>query len=390
MVKIKEWADNNLKGDKVIWAVVFALSLIGILVVYSSIGTLAYKRATSPERLIITHTFHVFIGFAAMWFAHKVNYRYYARLSQFALWISIPLLIFTFTNGVTLNDAARWIQIPFINTSFQPSDFASLALIVNLASMLARRQQNIDDIKEALLPILIWTGAICCLIALTNLSSAVLLLITCMLIMFIGRVPMKYLALLVFVGVFFGAIGLKFGVRSETAKHRISSFIDGTELPFQAKHALIAMATGGVTGKGPGNSDQRNILPHPYSDFVFAIVIEEYGMIGGIIIIGLYLLLLHRGMKAAYNSERAFGGLLSAGLSFDLVCQAMVNMGVVVGLGPITGQPLPLISMGGTSMVFTGLSIGIILSVSRGEHEETSSVTSNDKQGSKNFVTEVA
>lgn len=368
--RIKLWADSNLKGDKVIWAVVFALSLISILVVYSSIGTLAYKRTVSPERLIITHTFHVVIGLAAMWFAHKVDYRYYSRLSKIGLWVSIPLLIFTFTNGVTLNDAARWIQIPVINTSFQPSDFAGLALIVNLASMLAKRQQNIDDIKESLIPILFWCGTICGLIALTNFSTAVLLLLTCMLIMFIGRVPAKYLAMLIFVGVLFGALGLKYGVRAETAMSRITSFIEGKELPFQAKHARIAVASGGITGKGPGNSDQRNILPHPYSDFIFAIVIEEYGIVGGITIVALYLILLHRGMKAAYNSERAFGGLLSAGLSFDLVCQAMVNMGVVVGLGPITGQPLPLVSMGGTSMVFTGLALGIILSVSRGEQDD--------------------
>jgi cell division protein FtsW len=294
------------------------------------------------------------------------------------------LLIYTFTNGVTLNDAARWIQVPIVG-SFQPSDFASLALIVNLASMLSKRQQNIDDIKESLIPILFWCGMICGLIALTNLSTAVLLLITCMLIMFIGRVPTKYLAMLVFVGLLFGALAIKFGSRGETAKSRITNFINGTELPFQAKHARIAVATGGVVGKGPGNSDQRNILPHPYSDFVYAIVIEEYGMLGGIVVLALYLLLLHRGMKASYNSERAFGGLLSAGLCFDLVCQAMVNMGVVVGLGPITGQPLPLISMGGTSMVFTGLSIGIVLSVSRGEQdrawsEQTGEVKEKDKE----------
>lgn len=374
MERIKTWADKNLQGDKVIWAVVFALSLISILVVYSSIGTLAYKRSESPEHGLIKHTFHVFIGLAAMWFAHKIDYRYYSRLSKVALWVSIPLLIYTFTNGVTLNDAARWIQVPLVG-SFQPSDFASLALIVNLASMLSKRQQNIDDIKESLIPILFWCGIVCGLIALTNMSTAVLLLLTCMLIMFIGRVPTKYLAMLMFVGVLFGALAFEFGVRGGTVRNRITDYIGFVkgekELPFQAKHARIAVATGGVAGKGPGNSDQRNILPHPYSDFVYAIVIEEYGMIGGITVIVLYLILLHRGMKAAYNSERAFGGLLSAGLCFDLVCQAMVNMGVVVGLGPITGQPLPLISMGGTSMVFTGLSIGIVLSVSRGERVET-------------------
>ena len=379
MNKFKTWADENLQGDRVIWAVVFALSLISILVVYSSIGTLAFKRTESPESFLIKHTFTVLIGLAAMWFAHRVDYRYYSKLSKFALWISIPLLIYTFTNGVTINDAARWIHVPIIG-SFQPSDFASLALIVNLASMLSKRQQNIDDIKESLIPILFWCGIICGLIALTNLSTAVLLFLTCMLIMFIGRVPTRYLAMLVFVGILFGALAVKFGVRGETARNRITNFMNGNELPFQAKHARIAVATGGIAGKGPGNSDQRNILPHPYSDFVYAIVIEEYGMIGGVIVLILYLVLLHRGMKAAYNSDKAFGGLLSAGLSFDLVCQALVNMGVVVGLGPITGQPLPLVSMGGTSMVFTGLAVGIILSVSRGDRAQEWSQNPNEKE----------
>ena len=369
MNKIKEWADKNLQGDKVIWAAVFGLSLISILVVYSSIGTMAYRKSTTPELILIKHTFHIFIGLAAMWLAHKIDYRFYSRLSKIALWISIPLLIYTFTNGVSINDASRWIALPIVG-SFQPSDFASLALIIHIDSMLSKRQQNIDDFKEALIPILMWCGLICGLIALTNLSTAILLLATCFLIMFIGRVPVKYLAMLVLVGILAGAAAIQFGVRGQTAKNRITNFIEGKELPFQAKHARIAVATGGVVGKGPGNSDQRNILPHPYSDFVYAIVIEEYGMIGGIVVLALYLILLHRGMKAAYNSERAFAGLLSAGLSFDLVCQAMVNMGVVVGLGPITGQPLPFISMGGTSMVFTGLSVGIILSVSRGERDE--------------------
>jgi cell division protein FtsW len=392
MKKFKEWSDKNLQGDPVIWAVVFALSIVSILVVYSSIGTLAYKRTVSPEMILIKHTFMVFLGLAAMWLAHKVDYRYYSRISRLALWVSVPLLIYTFTNGTTINDAARWISIPIIG-SFQPSDFASLALIINLASMLSKKQQNIDDIRESLIPILIWSGVICGLIALTNLSTAVLLFATCMLIMFIGRVPVKYLAMLVLVGLLAGAVALKFGVRGETAKNRILSFVNGSELPFQAKHARIAVATGGVFGKGPGNSDQRNILPHPYSDFVYAIVIEEYGIIGGVIVLILYIILLHRGMKAAYNSERAFGGLLSAGLSFDLVCQAMVNMGVVVGLGPITGQPLPLVSMGGTAMVFAGLSVGIILSVSRGEQEEHWGQQSEDEEkekGTKNVEAKAA
>jgi cell division protein FtsW len=383
MKKFKEWADKNLQGDRVIWAVVFALSLISILVVYSSIGTLAYKRSSSTESYLLKHTFTVFLGLAAMWVAHKIDYRYYSKVSRLALWVSVPLLLYTFKFGNNWHDAARTITLPIINTSFRPSDLASLALIINLASMLSKKQQNIEDIKEALIPVLIWCGVICGLIALTNLSTAILLFATCMLIMFIGRMPVKYLAMLVLVGLLSGAAALKFGTRGTTALNRITAFINNDELPFQAKHGRIAVATGGFIGKGPGKSEQRNILPNPYDDFVYAIVIEEYGMIGGIVVLVLYLILLHRGMKAAYNSERAFGGLLSAGLSFDLVCQAMVNMGVVVGLGPITGQPLPLISMGGTAMVFTGLSVGIILSVSRGEQEQNWGQATTEKFSEK-------
>lgn len=380
MKKIKTWVDEHLHGDPVIWAVVFALSLISILVVYSATGTLAFKRMSNPETYLFKHTMLLGVGLVAMWFAHKVDYRYYSKISRLALWVSVPLLLYTFTDGMSLNDASRWIMVPVINASFQPSDLASLALITSLASMLSKRQQNIADFKESLIPILIWCGVICGLIALTNLSSAILLFLTCMLIMFIGRVPMKYLAMLVFVGALSGVAALKFGVRAETAKNRMESFIQGKELPFQAQHARIAVATGGITGKGPGMSQQRNILPHPYSDFVYAIIIEEYGMIGGIVVLVLYLVLLSRGMKGVYNSERAFGGLLSAGLSFALVLQAMVNMGVVVGLGPITGLPLPMVSMGGTSLLFTGLSVGIILSVSRGEVDKNWGSKDNNKE----------
>ncbi|HMQ00849.1 MAG TPA: FtsW/RodA/SpoVE family cell cycle protein, partial [Cyclobacteriaceae bacterium] len=289
MTKIKAWADENLQGDRVIWAVVFSLALISILVVYSSIGTLAYKRMVSPESYLLKHTFMIVLAFTAMWTAHKIDYRFYSKLSRIGLWLSVPLLIFTFTNGTTLNDASRWITVPFINATFQPSDFASLVLIINVASMLSKRQQNIESLQEALIPILTWVGVICGLIALTNFSSAIMLLITCILIMFIGRVPVKYIFTLVMIGLLAGAVAFKVGVRGETAKNRVIDFIEGKELPFQAKHARIAVATGGITVKGPGQSDQRNILPHPYSDFVYAIVIEEYGIIGGVIVLVLYL-----------------------------------------------------------------------------------------------------
>lgn len=378
MNTVKEWAYRNLKGDPMIWFIVFVLSMLSILVVYSATGSLAYKmKGGDTEYYLLKHSFLVMLSLVAMWIAHKLDYRYYSRISRFVLWISVPLLLYTWHFGDTLNDASRWITIPFINQRFQPSDLAKLALLVTLASMLSKRQKNIKDFQQAIIPMLIWIGIICGLIAMTNISTAILLFVTCMLVLFIGRVPVKYLALLVLIGAISGTISLSVGQRAGTAISRVESFFEEDEVPFQAKQAYIAIATGGLTGKGPGQSDQRNYLPHSSSDFVFAIILEEYGLVGGLFVLFLFLALLYRGMKAAAESDRAYGGLLSAGLSFALVMQAMVNMGVAVGLGPITGLPLPLISMGGTSQLFAGLAIGIILSVSRGEIDDIGSPIAN-------------
>lgn len=376
---IKEWVDKNLKGDPVIWVIVILLSILSIFVVYSATGTLAYKNlGGNTEHYLLRHGSLVILSLVGMWAAHQIDYRYYANISRFALIISVPLLIFSWQFGTTYNEASRWIMIPIINKTFQPSDLAKLALITQLASMLAQRQQNIKDFKESLIPILLWCGLICGLIAMTDLSSAALLLVTCMILLFIGRVPMKYLVMLTFVGLIAGAIAFSVGERRETAISRIQDFLDPEEIPFQAKQSYIAIATGGFIGKGPGNSVRRNNLPHSYSDFIFAIIVEEYGIIGAGLVILLYLGLLYRGLLTATKSERAFGGLLSAGLSLALVMQAMVNIGVAVGLLPITGLPLPLVSMGGTSLIVTGLSIGIILSVSRGEKDNFSNKKTNN------------
>ncbi|MFN3404720.1 MAG: FtsW/RodA/SpoVE family cell cycle protein [Cytophagaceae bacterium] len=373
MTAAKDWMQRNLKGDPVIWGIIFCLSLISIAVVYSAIGSLAYKRMHgNTEHYLIKHSFLVFLGLGCMWIAHKLDYKYYSRLSRLGLIISIPLLALTYATGDNINGAVRWLTIPLINQSFQPSDFAKLSLIANLASMLAKRQANIDDFKESFLPIIFWTGGICGLIALSNLSTAVLLFATCMLLMFIGRVPMKYLFMLVVVGLFAVTVGLALGQRLGTAISRVDKFLFSKEVQFQAEQSYKAIATGLVFGKGPGQSVQGDFLPHGYSDFIYSIIIEEYGMIGGVIVLFLYLALLYRSMLTVTKSDKAFGGLLSAGLSFSLVIQAMINMGVAVGLGPITGQPLPLLSMGGTSMLFTGISLGIILSVSRGDRTEGS------------------
>lgn len=376
---IKRWVDNNLKGDPVIWAIVIVLSILSVWAVYSATGTLAYKKmGGNTEHYLLRHGLLIILSLVAMWAAHQVDYRYYAKISRYALWISVPLLIFSWQFGTSLNEASRWITIPIINKTFQPSDLAKLALITQLASMLARRQQNIKDFKESLVPILLWCGLICGLIAMTDLSTAGLLMVTCGILLFVGRVPVKYLVMLTFVGLIAGSIAFSIGQRRETAISRIQDFINPEEIPFQAKQSFIAIASGGITGKGPGNSIRRNQLPHSYSDFIYAIIVEEWGIIGGALVIMLYLGLLYRGMLTATKSERAFGGLLSAGLSLALVLQAMVNIGVAVGLLPITGLPLPLVSMGGTSLLFTGLSVGIILSVSRGEIDEFSNKKTND------------
>ena len=367
MNEVKNWAYRNLKGDPVIWFIVLILSLFSILVVYSATGSLAYKMMDgNTEYYLIKHSVLVVVSLLAIWVAHRIDYRYYSKISRLVLWLSVPLLIFTWLFGNNINEASRWLTIPVINQAFQPSDLAKLALLVPLASLLSKRQKSIDDFQRAIVPMLFWIGLICGLIALTNFSSAILLFLTCMLVLFIGRVPMKYLAMLVVICASFGSVAFLVGQRGGTAISRVEDFVKN-ETPYQAKQAYIAIASGGIIGKGPGQSDQRNFLPHPYSDFIYAIILEEYGMVGGILILFLYLALLYRGMKAAEQNEKAYGGLLSAGLSFALVIQALVNMGVAVGLGPVTGLTLPFISMGGTSQLFAGLALGIILSVSRGE-----------------------
>ncbi|HAS43401.1 MAG TPA: cell division protein FtsW [Microscillaceae bacterium] len=364
------WFDRNLQGDKFIWMVIIALAAISVLVVYSATGTIAYKNQQGSTHYLVKHSILVFTSLIAIWVTHRIDYRYYSRLSRVALLISVPLLIVSWQFGSKINEASRWITIPIINQSFQTSDLAKLALLATLASMLAKRQRSIDDFKDAIMPILFWVGIICGLIGLTDISSALLLFATCLVLMFIGRVPINYLILLVVVGFISISASLYMGQRAGTFRSRIAAKYTSSEIPFQAQQSYIAIATGGITGVGAGNSVQRNFLPNPYSDFIFAIIIEEYGLLGGLVVLVLYLVLLYRGMLVVANSKRPFGGILSAGLVFSIVIQALINMAVSVGLVPITGMPMPLLSMGGTSLLFTGIALGIVLSISRGEVDE--------------------
>lgn len=367
----RDWAKENLKGDRQIWWIVLFLSILSVLVVYSATGTIAYQKMEgNTEMYLFKHGILVIAALACMYVAHRYSYVHYARLSKFGMWLSVPLLIWAYFNGTNLNDASRWITIPVINQTFQPSDLAKLALISNLAAMLAKRQR-VKYEPQVLVNMIGWIGIICALIVLTNTSTAILLGVTCFLLMFIGRVPVKYLVGMVVFCVVVGGIALYLGQRFDTVKGRLERFGNTEKIDYQVEQSYIALANGGVQGQGPGNSHQRNFLPHPYSDFIFAIIVEEYGLWGGLLTIGAYIWLLARGMRAIQKSTRPFGGLLSAGLTFSIVLQAMINMSVAVGLVPVTGLPLPLLSMGGTSLLFTGIAIGIVLSVSRDEADES-------------------
>ena len=379
---------KHIKGDRTIWIVVIFLYLVSILAVYSSTGTLAYRfREGNTEYYLIKHMVIILLGLGLMFLAHRVKYTYYSRISQLALVIAIPLLLFTLLRGTTIHEASRWITLPIINVSFQSSDLAKLAIIMYLARLLTRKQSIIKDFNSAFLPLILPVMLVCGLIMPANLSTALVLFVTCVVLMFIGRVRFKYILALTGISLA-GAVlfiviisAMPEGGRVGTWQSRVDTFLgkEGQDT-YQTDQAKIAIATGGVIGKLPGNSTQRNFLPQAYSDFIYAIIIEEYGLAGGFLVLLFYMILLYRGVRVAHKSPGTFGALLAAGLSFSLVFQAMVNMAVAVNLVPVTGQPLPLVSMGGTSLWFTSLAIGIILSVSRTiEQEEEIENNTNGK-----------
>ncbi|WP_317164040.1 FtsW/RodA/SpoVE family cell cycle protein [Cryomorpha ignava] len=376
---MKQLIAQYLRGDRVIWMVCLILGLVSILAVYSSISSLAYKYTEGNTfYYLFKHGIMLITGFVIMYFVHKINYRYFSRLSQIAIWLAAILLILTLLLGVNLNDASRWIKIPLINQNFQTSDFAKIALIAYVARMLTLRKEFFHSFKEGLLPILIPIVIICGLILPANFSTAAMLFMVCVTLLFVGGIPFKHLVMV------FAIAGAGFALllvlstsfpdllpRVETWKTRLLSYESGdSEANYQVEHAMMAIQSGGVFPTGPGTGDSRNYLPHPYSDMIFAFIIEEYGtIIGGCGLLLLYLIFLYRALRLARKCERNFGSLLVIGMSFLIAFQAFINMGVAVSLLPVTGQPLPLVSMGGTSIWFTCIAVGMILSVSRSVYE---------------------
>lgn len=369
---VQAWFARNLKGDPVLWGVAVFLLGSGVLVVYSASVMESYLEYNGDtEYLLYKQIQAAIMAFIVMYVVHRMPYTKFVVFSRLGVWVSVILLLFTFFKGVSVNDAARWVEIPLIKQRFQPSELAKVALIAHLALVLARRFKTSYTMESMAEPIFM-IGLVCALIFRSNISTAALLGATCFMMMYVGRVPVRYLmsTLAIFLIASGFLVVLKLGQRGSTAESRIEQFMNKDKVAYQASHSFIAMARGGVFGEGVAKSRQRRYLPHSNSDFVFAIVVEEYGTIGAILMIGAFLLLLYRGMRAIEKPKRPYGGLLSAGLTFSIVFQAFATMAVTVGLLPVTGQTLPFVSKGGTSMLFTGLAMGIILSVSRGELEE--------------------
>lgn len=398
---------KRTKGDRYIWGIVIFLAVTSLLVVYSATGSLAYKMYKGNTEIYLFKQFvFIIVGVIVVHFAHRINYTIYSRIALYLFLLSIPLMVFTYFFGATINDGSRWIKLPIINLTFQTSDLAKLGLFMYMSRQLSRKQEVIKDFKKGFLPLIVPLGIICMLIAPANLSTALLTGATGLLLMFIGRTSIKHIlatigiALIPVVILVSLAVGTYDGgkanpagqsvVVSEIKSHgrigtwinRVQDFIyaDEAETPYQVQQAKIAIAKGGIIGVGPGNSEAKNFMPHPYSDMIYAVILEEYGVIGGGIIIFIYLIFLLRCIRVFRKCPFAFGAFLALGLSFSLVIQAMANMAVAVNLVPVTGVTLPLVSMGGSSFLFTCASIGIILSVARNvEQSEGEQKPSVDK-----------
>lgn len=380
---------HKLRGDRVIWMTVLFLGLISLLAVYSSISSLAFKReGGSTLHFLFKHGLMLASGGAIMYYASTLRYTYYSRLSMLAIPVTAGLLLLTLLLGSNINDASRWITIPIINQSFQTSDLAKVVLVVYLARVIAKQKDLEWTLRDVVVKLMVPVGAICGLILPANFSTAALLFLISVLIMFIGQVPVRHLFVVLGSAVFAFVLLLLIAKsqpgllpRLDTWVARLESFGSAdSDANYQVEHAKIAIASGGLLPNGPGSGASRNWLPHPYSDMIYAFIIEEYGsIIGGLGLLLLYLILLFRSVRIAGRVEKPFGALAAVGLSLMLVLQAMINMAVAVNLVPVTGQPLPLVSMGGTSIWFTSLAVGIVLSVSRSLEEPLSNTTDEQR-----------
>ena len=376
---------NNIKGDRIIWAIAALLAIFSFLPVYSAASNLAYIGGGSTTfSYFIKHFVHLFLGFSIIYGVHKIPYRYFRGLSMVMIPVVLVLLLVTMLQGSTIGgaNASRWIRVPIVGFTFQPSTLAALVLMVFVARYLSKIKDDVITFKESILPLWLPVFIVLALVLPANFSTAALIFSMVILLTFLGGYPLKYLAIIIGTGIvvlmFFVLTAKAFPNlmpnRVDTWTSRVSSYMDteATQEAYQIEKAKIAIATGGIQGLGPGKSIQKNFLPQSSSDFIFAIIIEEYGLIGGISLLFLYLWLMFRIVIVAQNSDTVFGKLLTVGVGIPIVFQALVNMGVAVELFPVTGQTLPLISSGGTSIWVTCLALGIVLSVSAKRDAEKS------------------
>jgi cell division protein FtsW len=383
---------SYLKGDRVIWMVALFLCTLSVLAVYSAVSSLVWKaEGGSSAGVLIKHISMLGLGMAFMYITHLLPLTFFSRIGQVMIWVVIPLLVFTLFFGSNINNADRWIRIPGIGLTFQTSDLAKLVLIIYVARQLTVKRQMLDDFKKGVLPIVIPIAIVCALVLPANFSTAALIGFVCFLMLVFGGVPWKHLFKLIAVGV--GLIVLIIGIgelgpekllpRYSTWKNRLvgkevqAGAIDDSK--YQIELAQYAIYEGGIIPKGPGSGTSRNFLPHPYSDMIYAFIIEEYGSIlGGALVMLMYVIFLFRVIRISIRSPKYFGGLTALGLGLVISIQAFINMGVAVNLFPTTGQPLPLVSMGGTSIVFVAIMFGVILSISKMD-EENADVDQNDE-----------
>lgn len=374
---------SKLKGDKGIWSFVALLALFSFMPVFSASSNLAYLGRGTGNTLgyLVKHLGHIGCGFLIIYYVHKVPYHYFRSISKWLLPIVWVVLAITMIKGTVIGgaNASRWLQIPVVGISFQPSAFAALVLFVYVARYLSKTRQEpidfVESFKELWLPVFVTL----IFILPSNFSTTALIFSMIIMLVFIGKYPVKYIGFIIGMGIlsltFFVLLAKAFPDafknRVHTWESRVESFINDKpgEDDYQIEKAKIAIASGKIYGLGPGKSVQKNFLPQSSSDFIFAIIVEEYGLLGGLGVLALYLLLLFRFVIASHKAKTMFGKLVVVGLGFPIIFQAMINMAVAVELLPVTGQTLPLISSGGTSIWMTCIALGIIIGVTKKDEE---------------------
>ena len=384
-----------LKGDRVIWIITLLMLAFSLVSVYSFVPILVKIEGGTPLKYLLKHFAYIIIAFLAMFWLHKKDPKYFYKISKFGYYIAIGLLLFTFFFGTRVNDAGRWIRIPFVGLTFQSSDFAKLALILTVSRLLVRKKDLLNNWKEGFWPIMIPIFVICGLIVKDNFSTAAILFMICLTILFVGKVPFGKLAIVIGGGILF--LSLVIGLhkiapqlnllpRYETWENRIVNMSEGENdimANAQALNAQLAIYNGGITGQGVGDGKLKEWLPEAYADFYYSSFVEEFGSIASIILVLLYMILLFRIMQIGINAESLFETYVCIGIGVLLLTQASVNMLVCTGAFPVTGQNMPLLAMGGSALIMTCVEIGIVQSIAykqnKANGEEKDEPTSKNK-----------